>query len=93
MVIGLNLDGALPSDLLRYAGILVGLAIGMHFVLRWRAPHADPVILPVVIGLNGLGLAMIHRIDIALDARGLNSGFAPRQLLWTILGWRWRPPS
>ena len=86
LIVGINIDGALPSDLLRYAGILVALAVGMHLVLRWRAPDADPVILPVVIGLNGLGLAMIHRIDIALDARGLAAGFAARQLIWTIVG-------
>ncbi len=86
VIVGLNLDGAVPPDLLRYAGTLVGLAVIMHLVLRWRAPDADPVILPVVVGLNGLGLAMIYRIDQALEARDLAHGFAARQANWTIIG-------
>lgn len=85
-IVGLNLDGAIPGDLVRHVGILIGLTVVLHLVMRWRAPNADPVMLPVVAGLNGLGLAMIFRIDQPLAARGLTSGFAERQLMWTILG-------
>jgi cell division protein FtsW (lipid II flippase) len=61
---------------------LMGLFI--HVVLRIRAKYADPVILPIVIALNGIGLAMIHRLD--LSALMVNPDFTPvatQQVLWT----------
>ena len=54
-----------------------------HTAVRWRLPYADPVILPCVILLNGLGLVMIHRIDLINDPP-LNG--ARQQLIWTALG-------
>ncbi|ABS01565.1 FtsW/RodA/SpoVE family cell cycle protein [Kineococcus radiotolerans] len=80
-VVGLTLDGAVPPNLLAYAGGLGGLAVLLHLLLRWRAKHADPLLLPVATLLNGLGLVMIHRIDQALDTTS-----ASRQFLWSALG-------
>lgn len=34
-----------------------------HLLIRKLAPWADPIIFPVAVALNGVGLAMIHRID------------------------------
>jgi cell division protein FtsW (lipid II flippase) len=48
-------------------------------VLRLRAKYADPVILPLVVALNGLGLAMIHRLDRVGEDTGNN------QLRWTLV--------
>ncbi len=79
--VGLATSGTVPVGILGYSVGLVGLAVGLHLVLRWRAPYADPVILPVVVALNGIGLAMIYRIDLAEDA-----DFAGRQLGWTAVG-------
>ncbi|HMO10222.1 MAG TPA: FtsW/RodA/SpoVE family cell cycle protein [Actinotalea sp.] len=85
-MVGLATTGDLPADLPAQALVLAGLAVGLHLALRWRAPWADPVILPVAVALNGLGLAVIHRIDLAYAARERVTDFAGRQLGWTALG-------
>ena len=85
-LVGLATSGSVPADILGYGAGLVALGLGLHVVMRWRAPYADPVILPVVIALNGIGLAMIYRIDLAYVARGRDVAFAERQLVWTALG-------
>ncbi len=56
--------------------------------MRRFAPYADPLLLPVVALLNGLGLVMIHRLDLAkgeLTSDGLG-GTANQQMLWTLVG-------
>jgi cell division protein FtsW (lipid II flippase) len=54
-------------------------------VLRWKAAYADPVLLPIVTVLNGFGLVMIHRLDLARGKLGTD-GDAYRQIIWTALG-------
>ncbi len=85
-LVGLATGDALPPDLGQRALVLVLLCAGLHLVLRRRAPWADPVILPVAVALNGIGLAMISRIDLAYGARGRETDFGDRQLLWTVVG-------
>ena len=76
----------MPRDILEYGGALVVLALACHLVVRFKAPYADPVILPCVVALNGLGLAMIHRIDLARLAQDPDAHtFARQQLIWTTL--------
>ncbi|HVV09150.1 FtsW/RodA/SpoVE family cell cycle protein [Amycolatopsis sp.] len=66
---------------------LFGIA---HLAVRRWAPYADPLILPCVALLNGIGLVMIYRIDLALTEKATQSGddytsVAPRQVLFTAL--------
>ena len=82
-LVDLNVTGELSPTFPYVAGICVLLAALAHLAVRWRLPYADPVILPCVILLNGLGLVMIHRIDLINDPP-LNG--ARQQLIWTALG-------
>ena len=62
---------------------------GAHLAIRRFAPYADPLLLPVVALLNGLGLVMIHRLDLAagdVTAGGLRGPSANQQMLWTLVG-------
>lgn len=65
--IGSSPDRTLESGVWWYAAILAAILAGTHIVLRIVAPYADPLLLPIATVLNGVGIAMIHRIDIALE--------------------------
>jgi cell division protein FtsW (lipid II flippase) len=85
--VGLGVQGTVPADIYRYGGWLAGLCLVCHVVVRFAAPYADPVLLPIVAALNGLGLAVIHRIDLAdLAADSSAKTFARGQLIWMTLG-------
>jgi cell division protein FtsW (lipid II flippase) len=84
--VGLGVQGRVPGDIVEYGGGLVVLALACHVTVRLRAPYADPVILPCVVALNGIGLAMIHRIDLARVASDPGAHtYATQQLVWTAL--------
>jgi cell division protein FtsW (lipid II flippase) len=81
--VDINVLGHLPTNLTVVAAIAFALPLLAHFAIRWRIPYADPVILPCATLLNGLGLAMIHRIDLINDPP---THGATQQLMWTALG-------
>jgi cell division protein FtsW (lipid II flippase) len=84
-IVGLTVQGAVPQDWWLVGGGLALLVLAVHAVLRWRARYADPVILPIVTVLNGLGLVMIHRLDLAHHFNKSTS-LATRQLAWSAIG-------
>ena len=84
--VGIGVDQEVPADLFGYGGWLAALLVGSHVVIRFIAPYADPVLLPVVAALNGLGLAVIHRLDLAAEDAGRKADYAQQQLIWMTLG-------
>jgi cell division protein FtsW (lipid II flippase) len=86
IVVGLVADNQVPAGSLGYGATLAVLFIGAHLVLRWRAPQADPILLPGAALLNGLGLVMVRRLDYAAVLRKGGHSQAPSQALWTVLG-------
>ena len=63
----LNRTGSSPAQILQLGGSLVAVAIIVHLWVRRTAPWADPVLLPTAVALNGLGLAMIQRLDMSYE--------------------------
>ena len=91
-IVGITMTGELSSQVFSYGAglaLLVGIA---HVIVRIRAPYADPILLPCVVLLNGLGLVLIHRLDLTELESARASGEdlprtdAPLQLTWTAVG-------
>ncbi|MEI8406971.1 MULTISPECIES: FtsW/RodA/SpoVE family cell cycle protein [unclassified Kribbella] len=90
--IGITVQDKVPASTGFYAAGIGLLALIAHVALRYRAPYADPVLLPCAVVLNGLGVAMIHRVDLGLTAAAEAAGrepraaAAPQQITWTAVG-------
>ncbi|NML54311.1 FtsW/RodA/SpoVE family cell cycle protein [Streptomyces sp. R302] len=80
--VGLAHDGAVPPDAARYGAGLGLLALLAHLAVRFRAPYADPLLLPIAVLLNGLGLVLIYRLDLETP----RDQAATTQLVWSTLG-------
>ncbi|MBC7268481.1 MAG: FtsW/RodA/SpoVE family cell cycle protein [Streptomyces sp.] len=80
--VGLARQGTVPPGAAGYGAGLGVLALLAHLAVRLRAPYADPLLLPIGVLLNGLGLVLIYRLD--LETSG--DPAAPAQLVWSTLG-------
>ena len=80
--VGIARHGAVPPGAAGYGAGLGVLALVAHLAVRLRAPDADPLLLPIGVLLNGLGLVLIYRLD--LETPGDRT--APAQLVWSTLG-------
>jgi cell division protein FtsW (lipid II flippase) len=91
--VGLGLNGHVPSGLVTYvAGFAVLMLLG-HLAVRWLAPWADPLMLPLAAVLNGIGIVFIYRLQESgrsgnpgSQISTLSSNSALLQLMWTALG-------
>ncbi|MCW2798943.1 MAG: cell division protein [Aeromicrobium sp.] len=85
--VGLGAEGRIPADTYKLGLGLIVVAVATHLIVRRVAPYADPVLVPLVIALNGLGLAMIYRLDIGRQQIDpTRQAFANGQLVWTAIG-------
>ncbi|WP_328423478.1 FtsW/RodA/SpoVE family cell cycle protein [Streptomyces sp. NBC_00443] len=80
--VGLAKNGTVPPGAAGYGAGLGVLALVAHLAVRLRAPCADPLLLPIGVLLNGLGLVLIYRLDLETP----NDRAAPAQLVWSTLG-------
>jgi cell division protein FtsW (lipid II flippase) len=83
-IVQLGVNGSLDSSILTLGLGLTVLVLAMHIALRIFAAQADPFIVPISTVLNGLGIAMIYRLDLAKGFSGWESA-GIRQILWTAV--------
>ncbi|MGA9312853.1 MAG: FtsW/RodA/SpoVE family cell cycle protein, partial [Pseudonocardiaceae bacterium] len=92
VLVELNQPQGVTRSVLYDGAAYLALFGAAHIAVRWLAPYADPLILPCVALLNGLGLVMIHRLDLADKASAASvgdpvpAGNLPHQIAWTTVG-------
>jgi cell division protein FtsW (lipid II flippase) len=87
-IVDLTITGSLRPELATFGAWTAALWAAAHLAVRRFAAYADPLLLPAVALLVGLGLSVIHRLDLAgeqVDAR-VTRADAPVQLVWATVG-------
>ncbi len=82
VIVDLTVRGEVTTTLLPTGALLVATLIGLHLAVRFTAPDADPLILPIATLLNLVGIAQIYRIDLAESVTGWEAA-SIRQLVWS----------
>jgi cell division protein FtsW (lipid II flippase) len=83
-LVDLGATGKLNPPIIGLSLGLGAIVLAIHVAQRFVARDADPLILPIVTLLNGLGIAMIHRLDLAAGLTGWQAN-ASRQMVWTAI--------
>jgi len=84
LLVQLGVMGSIDWSLATLGLGLSIIAFAMHIALRIVASNADPFILPIATLLNGLGIAMIYRLDLAKGLEGWDAA-GVRQIAWTAM--------
>jgi cell division protein FtsW (lipid II flippase) len=95
----LNVVGSLKdqhlSSVFEYMVAFLVIVLGAHLAIRFWAPYADPLILPIATVLNGLGIVMIYRLNqVGRDGnpgnggpiRTLSHSATTTQILYSVIG-------
>src|SRR5262245_26516600 len=82
--------GHVTADFWVPAAILTVVFLALHLTIRFVAKYADPILLPAVALLNGVGVAFLRRLDLSPEAGEtvtdltVFAGLGGRQLAWTL---------
>ncbi|HST49319.1 FtsW/RodA/SpoVE family cell cycle protein [Jatrophihabitans sp.] len=85
-------NSELSSHVATYPLVVLGIGLVCHLAIRRAARYADPLLLPCAVLLVGLGLVMIHRLDLGLAQQAAENGTtytgvaAASQVVWAFLG-------
>jgi cell division protein FtsW (lipid II flippase) len=84
LIVDLTVNEHLTTNLLAPGVAFVVAVFGLHIAARLTAPDSDPLIVPIAVLLNVVGIAQIYRIDLSKGAFGWDS-YSFRQLVWSTI--------
>ncbi len=84
IIVDLTVNEHLTGTLIAPGMLFVVALLGLHVAIRFTAPDADPLILPIAAFLNSIGIAELYRIDLANGDTGWEM-FAIKQLVWASI--------
>lgn len=84
VIVDLTVNQQLTNTLLLPGVLFVAAVLGLHVAIRLTAPDADPLILPIAVLLNTVGIAQIYRIDLSKGDTGWEA-YSVRQLVWSVI--------
>jgi cell division protein FtsW (lipid II flippase) len=91
-IVEITRDNRLTSHVATYPIVIVAVGLIAHMAIRRFARYADPLMLPCATLLTGLGLVMIHRLDLGLAQQAAENGSkysgvaAASQVVWAFVG-------
>ncbi len=91
-IVEVTRNNKLSSHVATYSLVVLAIGVTCHLAIRRFARYADPIMLPCAMLLVGLGLVMIHRLDLGLAQQAAESGThyngvaAASQVVWAFVG-------
>jgi cell division protein FtsW (lipid II flippase) len=91
-IVEITRSNTVSTHVATYALVTLAIGVAGHIAVRRIARYADPLMLPCAVLLVGLGLVMIHRLDLGLAQQAKEQGVtyngvaAASQVIWAFLG-------
>lgn len=82
-VVEISQKQTVTLQVIYYGAAFFALYGAAHLAVRRWAPYSDPLVLPLVAVINGVGLVMLHRLDMASVP---GSPFTPKQIAFATVG-------
>jgi cell division protein FtsW (lipid II flippase) len=90
-IVEITRDNRMTGHVATYSLVVLVIGLVGHLATRRLARYADPLMLPCAVLLSGLGLVMIHRLDLGLAQEAAENGTryngaaAASQVVWAFL--------
>ena len=73
-IVEITRDNSMSSHVATYSLVALAIGLGAHLAIRRIARYADPLMVPCAVFLVGMGLVMIHRLDLGLAQQAKENG-------------------